>query len=93
MPTHIMAVPTQGLAEFPTVHMDPSIFTPFRRNEGQERLRAYHAICDAWNDCMNPEPSERHWKVHKILRVSNKKVKEGRRSIFYKAQFNDSNKA
>ena len=54
MPTHIMALPTQGLTEFPTVHMYPSIFTPFRQNEGQEKLRTYHAICDAWNDCMNP---------------------------------------
>ena len=87
MPTHIMAVPTHGLTEAPIVHTNPKLFTPFRQNEGQEKLRAYHAMCDAWNEMQNPDPTTRLWKVNKILKVSNKEVKDGKRSIFYKAQF------
>ena len=93
MPTHIMAVPTYGLTEVPIVHTNPKLFAPFRGNEGQEKLRAYHAMCDAWNEMQNPDPTTRLWKVNKILKVSNKEVKDGKRSIFYKAQFNDGNKA
>ena len=42
---------------------------------------------------METEPSDRCWAINKILQVSKKPVKNGQKSIFYKAQFNDGDKA
>jgi hypothetical protein len=50
-------------------------------------------MCDKWNQIMEPHPSDKCWNIQKIVGMSNKTVKEGKKSVFYKAQFNDGNKA
>ena len=93
MPTHVTSMPTQGIRDIPIMHPNPTYLRPIEKNEGKEKLRAYHAMCDKWNDLMNPDPNTECWRIHKILKCSKKVVKDGRKSIFYKAQFDDGNKA
>jgi hypothetical protein len=50
-------------------------------------------MCDKWNEVMDPDPGDSCWTIHNILKVSSKKLPDGKRSVFFKAQFNDGNKA
>ena len=93
LPTHVTSMPSHGIKEIPLLHLNPTYLTPIEKNEGKEKLRAYHAMCDRWNDIMCPDPQNECWRIHKILNCSKKVVKGGQKSIFYKAQFNDGNKA
>ena len=94
LPTHITAIPTKGMQDnIPITHLNPIYLTPIEKNDDKEKLRAYHALCDKWGDLMDPTPSLERWAIHRILQCSSKVVKSGRRSIFYKVQFNNRNRA
>jgi hypothetical protein len=41
---------------------------------------------------MDPHPSDKCWNIHKIVDMSNKTIKDGKKSIFYKAQFNNGDR-
>jgi hypothetical protein len=75
------------------VHTNPVYLQPLKQDPKADKLRAYHAMCDKWNQIMEPYPSDQCWNIQKICDMSNKTVQEGKKSVFYKAQFNDGNKA
>ena len=58
MPTHVTSMPSHGMKEIPIMHLNPTYLKPIERNERAKKLRAYHAMCDKWNDLMDPHPEK-----------------------------------
>jgi len=77
----------------PIVHANPVYLKPLAQNPKADKLRAYHAMCDKWNQVMDPHPSNKCWTIQKIVDMSNKTDKDGKKSVFYKAQFNNGDRA
>jgi hypothetical protein len=94
LPTHVTSMPVSELKlKAPIVHSNPVYLKPLAQNPKVDKLRAYHAMCDKWNQIMDPHPSHKCWEIQKIVDMSKKTVKDGKKSVFYKAQFNDGDRA
>ena len=89
VPTHTTAMPAVELKNSRILHLNPTYLQPITRDRNTETLRAYHALCDKWSELVNPTPADERWRIASIVKHSDKRIKDGTRSIFYKAQFSD----
>ena len=91
LPTHSMAVPTYDMVahQAEALHTNLGQVQPMSCSPNLDGLRAYHAACDKWMDLNGPDPDDHHLGVSKILECSNKEVKDGKRSVFFKVSFQD----
>ncbi len=95
LPTHLVAMPSQGMKPFPIpvqTHATP-VPEPLSHTPDLEKLRACHAVLDRWNMLQNPHAEDTRWTIAKILKISNKEVANGDRSIFCKTEFGDGARA
>jgi hypothetical protein len=59
LPTHVTSMPVSELKQKAhMVHASPVYLKPLKQDPKADKLRAYHAMCDKWNQIMEPHPSD-----------------------------------
>ena len=67
LPIHVTVMPSHGIKDISLIHLNPTYLTPIEKNNGKERLRACHTICDSWNDLFSKLTGEYFFRLCKKI--------------------------